>query len=505
MLKDIDETIYIDGQVVNTQIKPSAFCWRPYWLSRFESLWSLLRKFAYLNAINHYEIRKLFRCAGVYKKLDWAWHLPKDDLSHFGALDPSKLSSMFGIGDKHLAEATMLRYVQGYEAGILTSDFLRFCPTCIYQGFHSPLHQLLFLTKCPAHGDRLEIRCTECITLTIPYKLPSISSKDLSSCVHMVHGLSKHLTYGNMGELRKEAAEREKGLLSAAKWLMKRVELATPEQPITQWVPPGARQKYIMRYVRRLPAYWAEVFGATSRKGSFNVSKVADTHIQVSHHETSRTNEIGSRFDLKASLPTKAAEAWDLEIYRIYKSLGRHFVQSYLGQHRRCIVRVGRHISWSSYTLTWQGVTCPTANALLLWRMCWEGVDHPYMLFRRHQRTLDYPRPPIYWDPPSVALPDWALRRIFVLECVGLFHECLLVAEALYRRNAYSFYTGYVKGRRKPHWLIEESETGELTIHWWVSRSLASLFGQNTSHFKSCEAKPGSYNRPLLRRTPHRP
>lgn len=480
MLKDIDEIIYIDGQVVNTQIKPSAFCWRPYWISRFESLWSLLRKFAYLNAINHYEIRKLFRCDGVSQRFKWKYYLPYDDLSHFSALDPSKLSIMFGIGDKGLAEATILRYVHGYEAGILTSDFLRFCPTCIYQGFHSPLHQLLFLTNCPAHGDGLEIRCTECITLTIPYKLPSISSKDLSGCVHMVHGLSKHLTYGNMGELRKEAAEREKGLLSAAKWLMRRVELDTPEQPITQWVPPGARQKYVMRHVRKLPAYWTRVFGASSRKGSFNVLKVADIHIQVSHHEPSCTGETGSRFDLKASLPTEAAKAWELELHRIYKAIGRHFVRSYLARHRRCIVRVGRHISWSSYTLTRQGVTCPSANALLLWRMCWEGVDHPDMLFRRHLRTIYNPRPAIYWDPPSVALPDWALRRIFALECVGLFHECLLLAEGLCRRNAYSFFTGYVKGRRKPHWLIEESEGGKFTIHWWATRSLSSLFNQRS-------------------------
>jgi hypothetical protein len=425
----------------------------------------------------------------VSKKSHLRWYLPKDDLSHFGALDPSKLSIMFGIGDKGLAEATVLPYMQEHEAGILTSEFLRFCPTCIYQGFHSPLHQLLFLTNCPAHGDQLKIRCTECFNLIIPYKLTFVSGKDISACVHMIYGLSQHLTYGNVDKLLKEAAKREKAFLSVVRWLTKRVELNTPEQPITHWMPQRASRAYLMRRFKKLPDYWAEVFGATSPKRSFNVSKVPDTHIQVSHYEASRTNETCRRFDLKASLPTKAANTWDLELYRIYKSIGRHFVKNYLIQHRRCIVRGGRHILWLNYDLTKQGIICPAVNALLLWRMCWEGVDHPSRLCRPQHRTLYYPRPRIYWDPPSVALPDWALRRIFALECVGLFHECLLLAEALYRRNAYSFYTGYVKGRRKPHWLIEESEGGKFTIHWWASNSLSSLFNHNSSHLKFRQAK----------------
>lgn len=475
----------------NTSIDRLAFCWRPYWSSRFESLWSLLCKFAHLNAITPTEIRKLFWCDAVSQKLKWRWCF-QADLRHFGALDPSKLSIIFGIDDRSLAEATVLQYVQEHEAGILTSEFLRFCPTCIYQGFHSPLHQLLFLNKCPAHGDRLEIRCTECLTHTIPYKLPSVSSKYLSNCVPMMHGLNQHLTYGIVDELQKEAAERGEALLSIANLLMKRVDLNTPEQQIAQWMPGEVGRRCFTRHLRRLPAYWNEVFETNSHKASFNFSKVVDTHIQVSHRESSRTSETCSRFDLEASLSAEAAEAWDLELYRIYKAIGRRLIRSYLLHHRRCIVRVGRYISWNSRVLTWQGAICPAANALLLWRMRWEGIDHPNTLFRSlmsRWARFDYPHPRINWVPPSVVLPDWALRRIFALECVGLFHECLLLAEALYRRNAYSFQLRYVKGRRIPHWLIEEGESGELIIHWWVSRSLSSLFSHSSSHFKSRGAK----------------
>jgi hypothetical protein len=489
MPKGIDNHTHVEWRDGNASIDRSAFCWRPYWYSRFESLWSLLRKFAYLNAINHYEIRKLFKRDEVTHTLDWKWCL-RADLRHFGGLDPSKLSVIFGIGDNDLAEATVLRYVQEYEAGTLTSEFLRFCPTCIYQGFHSPLHQLLFLTKCPAHGNRLEIRCPECISPTIPYKLPFVSSKDLSNCVHMQYGLSQHLIHARLKNIRKESIKRERSLFSVARWLIKRVELNTPEQPIAQWMPQRASQKYFMRHLRRLPAYWVNVFGDSSCKAPPSISKVSDTHIQINH----RIRKSFSRFDSKASLPRKALETWDIELYRIYKAIGRYLVRNYLRQHRRCIVRGGKHVRWGKHVLTWQGIICPAINALLLWKMYWEGLDHPSLLFRAHKGPYDYPRPRIYWDPPSENLPDWALRRIFTLECIGLFHECLLLSELFYRRNTYSLHSGFIRGRRKPHWLIQKNEDGVFTIHWWVLRSLSSLFSHSSSHFKSREAKTCSKN-----------
>lgn len=481
-----DKSTHIESQARNTSFERSAFCWRYYWSSRFESLWSLLRKFAYLNAINHYEIRKLFRCDDVSQRLGLEWRLPGDDLSHFGALDPSKLSIMFGIGAEGLAEATMLRYVQGSEAVNLTSEVLRFCPTCIYQGFHSSLHQLLFVTNCPVHGDLLEIRCTECITLTIPYKLPFVSNEKLSNCAHMTHGLSQHLTYGSVGELQKEADKREKALLPIAEMLIKRVEMNAAEQPITQWVSPRTGRRHVSHPLRRLLGYWIKVFGSGLRNGPLSVSEGTGVHNQVSYHKTSRASKTFSKLGSNNSSPLKMAEAQDLELYRIYKAIGRHLIRSYLLQHRQCIVRVSKHHEWN----TWQGRICPAANALLLWRMFLEGVGEPYRLFQPHRRYWNghyYSR--IIWTPPSATLPWWVLRRIFSLECVGLFHECLLLAEILYRRNTYPFELRYVKGQRRLHWLIEKGESEKLTIHWWVSRSLSSFFSQSSSHFKSCYAK----------------
>ncbi len=487
MPKDIDKTIYIDGQFENTPINPSAFCWRPYWQSRFESLWSLLRKFAYLNAITQRETRELFRLNKVPQhSLQWMWGL-RDDLRCSIGLDPLRLSTIFGIGYRDLKEATVLQYVHEREVSALTSEFLRFCPTCISQGFHSPLHQLLFLTKCPAHGDILENRCSDCLLL-ISYKLLPISRKDLSNCTHMLYGLSEHLTYRSVEEIRKEAAAREKALLTEAKLLMQRVELHAPEQPITQYVPPGARRRYFTRYIRRLPAYWADVFMTNSHKGSFNILKFTGKHIQIQSRKCARTSKTSSGHESIASLPVITRNALKLELFKIYKAIRRHLTRNYLLHHRRCITNVSRE--YLEDRIIWQATICPVVNALLLWRMFWEGVDDPQRLFWPKKPHPDWStNPRVYWYPPARDLPACVLRRIFALECIGIFHECLLLAEALYRRNVYSLQLSYVEGRLIPHWLIEESPGDKFTIHWWVPRALSSFFGQSSSYFKSCKAK----------------
>lgn len=233
------------------------------------------------------------------------------------------------------------------------------------------------------------------------------------------------------------------------------------------------------------------MFGDGPRKGSFKISKNTSTHLQVRYRETSRASETFNRLDSKASL-RKAAEEWDLEIYRIYKAIRRHLIRSYLLSHRRCIVRADKHLEWDGVTLTWQRKICPAASALVIWRIFLEeSVSEPYMLFQsswRYRGAIYYPR--INWIPPSDTFSAWVLRRLFALECVGLFHECFLLAEAVYRCNACSFeLRRYLKGRRRPHWLIEKRERDELIIHWWVSRSLSSLFSHPSSSFRSCKAK----------------
>ena len=270
---------------------------------------------------------------------------------------------------------------------------------------------------------------------------------------------------------------------------MKRIEINVEEQPISERVLLRAKLRCVPYYLRGLFCYWAEAFVDSSCKGDFKTSKNKSIHLQLRQRETSHTSKTVNRLDSKASL-RRAAEAWDLELYRIYKAIGRYLIRSYLFDHHRCIARIDYDLAWNGATLIWQRRICPAAIALSIWRIFLE-VGAPEMLFqlpRQYRGIVYYPR--VNWTSPSDTLSDWVLRRLFTLECIGLFHECFLLAEAVYRCNSYSLdLRRYLKGRRRPHWLIEKSEKDGLILHWWVRRSLPSLFNRHSSSLKSCKAK----------------
>jgi hypothetical protein len=112
---------------------------------------------------------------------------------------------------------------------------------------------------------------------------------------------------------------------------------------------------------------------------------------------------------------------------------------------------------------------------VLLWCCFYVNINSPEKLFMQPNKWWTPPR--FRWNSPSDTLPENVIRRIFALESVGIFKECLLLAEAHYRRNTFPLYVVDIKGRRKPHWLVEESEGGWFTIHWWVSKTLSLFFG----------------------------
>lgn len=230
-----------------------------------------------------------------------------------------------------------------------------------------------------------------------------------------------------------------------------------------------------MRYIKKLPGYWADVFIPGSFEGSFNISKHRDTHIQIRSREFSFKSDMYYRHGPMDFTDNEKQRVWNDELYKIYKSIRRHLIRNYLSRHRRCFNKVRTYTWWNEHYVKCEGNICPAVNAVLLWWMFYVKACSPEGLFSQPNKWW---RPPRFrWDSPSDTLPENVIRRIFTLESIGIFQECLLLAEARYRQNTFSFYVVDIKGRRKPHWLVEESEGGWFTIHWWVSETLSSFFG----------------------------
>lgn len=134
---------------------------------------------------------------------------------------------------------------------------------------------------------------------------------------------------------------------------------------------------------------------------------------------------------------------WNRELLEIYKAIGRHFLKTQMRGHLKCIQSCGRKLWWDSFMLICKGRICRSANAYLIWRMYFEGVNHPIKLFGKHRpKSLVGPR--IQWNPPSYLLPAPILKRIFAFECYWLFYECKLLANEFNDNGVYSFNRRYV-------------------------------------------------------------
>jgi len=61
-------------------------------------------------------------------------------------------------------------------------------------------------------------------------------------------------------------------------------------------------------------------------------------------------------------------------------------------------------------------------NAFLLWRMFFEGINHPANLFRKFKGKT-FERPHISWQPLNYRVPIALIKKIFVVECFSMFYE----------------------------------------------------------------------------------
>lgn len=195
-----------------------SLCWRPDWQIPFESLWSLLKKFGYLNAAAYPDIRDLIRRAGS-EKAPTDIKRVRRDLNSFAPVDEEKLKQFLLIEPAALHQSTALAYIRPDEVSALTSNQLRYCVQCIKAGFHSAIHQLLFLSHCPIHLSPLMTRCMTCGVISPRYTLASLTQRLSKDCSDCFGSFTKNFLVSH--QLRNLGQSRE--LNELARWLEERL------------------------------------------------------------------------------------------------------------------------------------------------------------------------------------------------------------------------------------------------------------------------------------------
>lgn len=118
----------------------------------YESLWSSLSRLGWLNALNCASLKAI--CSGRRNLCD-------KDLLTSDWVDSERLASLVGWQLPMAGEVAIARHL-GLRASMWFSTFLRICPLCLENGYHSIWHQLLSLPVCPLDGCPMTEQCQNC-------------------------------------------------------------------------------------------------------------------------------------------------------------------------------------------------------------------------------------------------------------------------------------------------------------------------------------------------------
>jgi len=140
--------------------------WSPQMIQKHESLWMIAHKILFYNKFNSSQLSKIFSLSSInlYSKPEIQELEECDDLYDLGMnTEQIKQSLDSPISSEGLINLNL-------QSLSRLSPFLRFCKKCMKMGYHSPIHQVPVLNKCPIHREPLEYFCPNC-ERKIPYTI----------------------------------------------------------------------------------------------------------------------------------------------------------------------------------------------------------------------------------------------------------------------------------------------------------------------------------------------
>lgn len=454
-----------------------SYCWREAWVSRYESAYSLLSKFALLNALTATDLARLLviKGKGLRTQMQRTPDLALHDAAGF---DLSTLTILLHLPEQGAEEAFLLPALDPRDYVIHPN--LRFCPRCLARGFHAAMFQLDIVTRCPIHGCTLTERCPHCKGL-IPYRLQHGTFVKPYACVKCQAPLATGLYTGNpkLSVLDHAQAQRlgnvlellrlKQSIFACAVDLDRHFALYDQGQlriarPLLQ-----RKKKDYLDFLDTVLSQWTRL-DVQGRKDA------SDAVVWLQHSGFVPRPKAPPRRP-----PATLARRWyerDEKFWAlmpIYKAVRRHLWRHVVVQHRACIYAAARALWWSPDRLTTPKI-CPVAYAFLQWRAFWEGFSAPQHLFlpptHAPLRILAWlgdtaPFCPRSW-PPNVQ--DWLTQRIFALDCSNSFDEWLGIAKRLTRRKAFDWSRDLCTGHTLTYWAATGKGRGDDSLSLAVEK-----------------------------------
>lgn len=135
--------------------------WNKDWIQKHESIWGIFEKIKFANRING---KELFYFFTENKKVNYTNSSVKyKSFSYIKSISENKLSVILNVDIKNLKEENDELLKSSFSNLALLNNNLCFCKKCISTGYHSTLHQYLFIANCPFHPEeQLTDKCPNC-------------------------------------------------------------------------------------------------------------------------------------------------------------------------------------------------------------------------------------------------------------------------------------------------------------------------------------------------------
>jgi len=448
----------------------ASYCWRENWVSQAESIYSLLQKFAFLNALGARQIgaevlseplRSVIQVKQVSVELTNVASFDWSRLGHLFRIDTAALANAF-LAHPHVDQSTVSRQ-------------LRYCPRCLQGGFHAAIFQLQFVLECPIHDLPLLAACARC-GKDIAYTFNSANFRHPYHCPHCRQPLATGSEGTRLGpSMIMGAADRI---------LLGRVAESTIRKATL--IAPVANQyrelSFFMQGVDVRPDRYKDEYWRAFARFSDEVISLIDGRLSVEQHITEASYEQPAK---PSRTPNGDAwMRWDQSLWSIvpiYKAIRRRLWRRLMVGHRRCVVGTARAIWWRILGES-TGPLCTDAFAFLLWRMSWEGIGTPQALLAEPRHV---PYGIVTWlsDTAPICPEDWTriakgwlVSRVFALHCLESYLDCISYAQMCEMSKNYYWVSQRSYGVRQPkQWSYSGGTREEHTIRFFQEDSAEPL------------------------------
>jgi hypothetical protein len=442
-------------------LRHGAVCWQPNEIQPYESIWSIIHKFCLWNMASTGNVFQLFAVSSPTDPLIRKVLSPQANLHNPRWLDRAKIQGLLNLSNDSLANAFLERYsVVRHEQAQTRRDrpCLRYCPSCITLGYHSPIHLLPFVTHCPIHFEPLLRSCPSC-SKPIPYSIPdqTIGPPYTCECGYRLWQTvrSAHFSDAEIGRLR----------------------------AVLEWIDAVAAMRLkIIPFLRRGGSAGSlldeDIANLAGRAKDLNPTLVTPAGI------LSENNGVGHSVRRSTVLGGDVTPDEDAIVLAVYKAIARRFtraVASYLQTKFR-----SRRFSMPHWLAS---RSAAPHIALLAWKIYWQGCDNersvralPCAMNEWRANFLYRYRKLYARQSPSVVgplLPSevWRLQHLAAVACLGTFAECLRRSTGYTSINESSTLAAEITGEDVSVCVTESDgqQIGASALHLWTTTGLGGF------------------------------